>query len=127
MRLISLEYAKHHLYVDHDEDDSYIGSLIDAASNAVLDYLKGNPVGQPMRDEQGRIMVDSSGDTIYQYDSSGLVISAPIRQATALLVGEFYKNREAEQQGDINNQYGYGYLPRPVTALLYPYRTPSLA
>lgn len=126
MRLISLEYAKHHLYADHDEDDSYIGSLIDAASNAVLDYLKGNPVGQPMRDEQGRIMVDSSGDTIYQYDSSGLVVSAPIRQATALLVGEFYKNREAEQQGDINNQYGYGYLPRPVTALLYPYRTPSL-
>lgn len=126
MNLVTLTDAKRHLLMDHADDDVYISSLISAASGAVLTYLKGAPVGQPERDEQGAIVVDSSGEVVYERDSSGtLVVRYEIRAAALLLIGELYKNREAEQDGEIPTQHGYGYLPRPVVALLYPLRDPA--
>lgn len=127
MMLITLEQAKKHIYVDHDYDDADITLKIQAASGAVLNYLKGAPIGEPERDEQGRIQKDSNGVVVYQYDSNGLVISSQIKSAVCLLVAEFYKNRAAEQDGEVSGQFGYGYLPRPVMALLYPLRDPALA
>lgn len=127
MNLITLEEAKQHLYVDHDADDEYILAQIAAASGAILNYLKGAPIGQPDRDEQGAIMLDSSGDPIYQYDSNGLVIRYEIQAAVKILLGELYKNREATQDGRINEQAGYGFLPYTVISLLYPLRMPALA
>jgi hypothetical protein len=43
--------------------------------------------------------------------------------ATILLTGHFYNNPD----GDPEHDWEQGYLPRPVTALLYPLRDPALA
>lgn len=127
MMLITLEEAKAHLLMDHDADDADIANKVLEASGAVLSYLKGAPIGQPERDEQGAIVKDSNGDVVYMQDISGLVIRYEVKAAVKLLLGEFYKNREAEQDGDVSAQWGYGYLPRPVVSLLYPLRDPALA
>jgi hypothetical protein len=127
MLLISLEEAKAHLYVDHDADDSLISAYIHAASGAVLTYLKGASIGEPERDDNGAPLEDSNGDVVYAYDSNGLVIRYEIQAAVRLLVGEFYKNREGMQEGGIDSSVGYGYLPRPVVALLYPLRSPTIS
>lgn len=127
MNLITMEEAKAHLLVDHDDDDSDIERKLQEASAAVLTYLDGAPIGQPKRDEQGDIVRTEDGDIEYLRDGDELVIRYEIKAAVKLLLGELYKHRETEQGGEIANQYGYGYLPRPVVALLYPLRKPAFA
>lgn len=128
MNLITLEEAKAHLLVDHDDDDLDIERKLQEASAAVLTYLDGAPAGQPVRDSQGVIVRDDAGNVEYERDDDdNLVIRYEVKAATKLLLGELYKHREAEQDGEVANQYGYGYLPRPVVALLYPLRKPAFA
>lgn len=127
MNLITLEEAKAHLLVDHDDDDMDIWRKLQEASAAVLTYLDGAPTGQPQRDEQGGIVRNAEGDIEYLRDGDELVIRYEIKAAVKLLLGELYKHREAEQDGEIPSQHGYGYLPRPVVALLYPLRKPAFA
>jgi hypothetical protein len=91
--------------------------LISAASAAVLGYVKNGP----------DLFLDSAGDPILDSHGDPIGIPDDMRFATLLLIGEFYKNREAKQDGEIDPAHGYGYLPRVVTALLYRYRTPSLS
>lgn len=127
MNLITLEEAKAHLLVDHDDDDADIERKLQEASAAVLTYLDGASIGQPQRDEQGAIVRDDSGNVVYMRDAGSLVIRYEVKAAVKLLLGELYKHREAEQDGEIPSQHGYGYLPRPVVALLYPLRKPAFA
>lgn len=127
MNLITLEEAKAHLLVDHDDDDTDIKRKLQEASAAVLTYLDGAPIGQPQRDEQGAILRNETGSIEYLRDGEQLVIRYEVKAAAKLLLGELYKHREAEQDGEIQGYYGYGYLPRPVVALLYPLRKPSFA
>lgn len=127
MNLISLEEAKAHLLIDYDDDDYDIGRKLQEASAAVLTYLDGAPIGQPKRDEQGAILRTPEGEIDYLRDGDELVIRYEIKAAVKLLLGELYKHREAEQDGETPHQYGYGYLPRPVVALLYPLRKPAFA
>lgn len=128
MNLITLDEARAHLMVDHCEDDDDIERKLQEASAAVLTYLDGAPIGQPERDEQGAIVRDEDGQVEYQREADGtLIIRYEIKASVKLLLGELYKNREAEQDGDVSSQYGYGYLPRPVVALLYPLRKPAFA
>ena len=63
----TLAETKMHLRVDHDDEDSYIAGLIDAAEAAVLDYL----------------------------DVEELPDAGPVMAAVLLLVGAVYENREA--------------------------------
>jgi hypothetical protein len=114
MMLISLEYASAHLRRDTSADDLDLIAKIKAASRAVVNY---------MQDGAG-IFLDSSGETYI--DSNGIVLDVPddVQIATVLLVAEFY---DGTPGAAVDPQYGYGYLSVPVTALLYPYRTPSVA
>lgn len=118
--IVALEEAKAHLRVTEDSEDGYIAGLCAAASAAVLRYIGDNASS----------FLDTSGEASPILDSSDLIVSydipADIRHASLILIGEWFKNREAEQDGAVDSQYGYGYLPRPVVALLYPYRTPVL-
>lgn len=127
MNLITLDEAKAHLLVDYDDDDVEIGNKLAEASAAILTYLDGSPIGQPKRDEQGVVLRTSDGEVDYLRDDDELVIRYEIKAAVKLLLGELYKHREAEQDGEIPSQHGYGYLPRPVVALLYPLRKPAFA
>lgn len=116
MMLVTLQEASEHLRRDTTDDDQDLTLKIRAASAAVRRYLKD--VSPYERDSNGDVVVDSSGDPEVLFE---------VRAAVLLLLGELYKNREGEQGGEIPTQWGYGYLPRPVVALLYPLRHPSMA
>lgn len=123
---VTLAQAKRHLYILEEEtaDDALINALIAAASGAVKNYLKSASPFQPVLDSNYDAEVDSNGATVYEVDSNGAkLVRAEVEQATLLLLGYFYKNRDDNP----DNAFDRGYLPAPVTALLYPLRVPALA
>ena len=100
--LVSLEDVKTVLHIGTpeypvDDDDDKIEILIEAASVAVLNYLKG--------------------------DFETFMDDRAVKVATIALVGILYR----EPDGDESRNFSAGYLPRMVTALLYPLRDPALA
>ena len=109
--LVTLDQAKDHIRAVHDMDDEHIELAIKAASAAVLTYLDG-------ADE---IFTDSNGDVVLDD------VPDDIKWACLLLIGEFFRNREAEQDGPVDQSFGYGFLPRPVVALLFPHRDQPIA
>ena len=70
--LLTLDEAKLHCRIDHNDEDSLLGALIATATAAVADYLNVTSV-----------------------DSTA---AAPVKSAALLLVGTLYEQRES--QGD---------------------------
>lgn len=123
MMYVTLARAKQHLNMDHDQDDNLIEVYVQAASGAVKNYLKSASPYEVERDSNDDIIVDSSGDPIYVVDSNGdKEVSYPVQAATLLMVGFLYKDRDENP----DDAFARGYLPKPVTALLYPLRDPAL-
>lgn len=122
---VTLDEAKRHLYILEDEtsDDALVNALIAAASASVRAYLKDALPWQPVLDSNLLPEVDSNGAIVYETDSNGKMVRAEVQQATLLLIGYFYKNRDDNP----DNAFDRGYLPAPVTALLYPLRVPTVA
>lgn len=111
--LVTLQQASDHLRRDTTDDDTDLEDKIMAASNIVLNY-----VGAGADDFINSSNVDSTGNPI---------IPRAVQAATLLMIGYLYKNREpADPKTMTEIQYMLGYLPMPVTALLYPYRTPTV-
>ncbi|MEY9098885.1 hypothetical protein ABIA24_001794 [Sinorhizobium fredii] len=110
--LVTLEDCKAALNIDHNDDDNAkLPLLIGAASQAVVRYLK---------DQAAEIMdLDAIQESPPDLDS----VPEDVAVATIMLVGHFYK----EPDGDAEKAFERGYLPMPVTALLYPLRDPALA
>jgi hypothetical protein len=124
MMYVTLVRAKQHLNMDHNEDDTLIEVYIQAASGAVKNYLKSSSPYEVERDSNDDPILDSSGDPIYVVDSSGdKLVSYPVQAAVLLMVGFLYKDRDENP----DQAFSAGYLPKPVTALLYPLRDPALA
>lgn len=124
MMYVTLARAKQHLNMDHDEDDSLIEIYTQAASGAVKNYLKSASPYEVERDSNDDPILDSSGDPVYVVDSSGdKLVSYPVQAAVLLMVGFLYKDRDENP----DQAFAQGYLPNPVTALLYPLRKPALA
>jgi hypothetical protein len=122
MMYVTLARAKQHLNMDHDEDDNLIEVYVQAASGAVKNYLKSASPYEVERDSNDDPILDSSGDPVYVVDSSGgKLVSYPVRAAVLLMVGFLYKDRDENP----DSAFDRGYLPRPVTALLYPLRDPA--
>ena len=112
--LVTLNQAKKHLHVTHTADDADITLKVHAASGAVINYLKTS----------AEAWIDSSGEVIS--DSNGVTtVPQEVQQATLVLLGWMYNYREGET-GE-TPAFQMGYLPAPVTALLYPLRDPALA
>jgi hypothetical protein len=107
MMFITIEEAKRHLRIDDDADVEDVELKAMAATGAVRNYLK-------------------AGADAY-FNDSGEVIPAAVpyvvKAATLLMLGFLYKDRDEDAAG----AYEEGYLPRPVTALLYPLRSPAFA
>ena len=70
--LLTLDEAKLHCRIDHNDEDALLGALIATATAAVADYLNVTTV-----------------------DSTA---AAPVKSAALLLVGTLYEQRES--QGD---------------------------
>nr|WP_298117425.1 head-tail connector protein [uncultured Pseudomonas sp.] len=121
---VTLDQAKHHLNMDHDDDDTLITAYIQAASGSVKRYLKSASPYAVIRDSNDDPILDSNDDPEYERDSSGdKVVDDTVQVAVLITVGYFYKNRDDNPDG----AFDHGYLPKPVTALLYPMRDPALA
>ena len=104
--LITLAEAKAHLRVDFADDDALIDVLIQAASEAVLDYLKG--IGSE------------------DFFNGSVVVSevpARVRLATGHLTKFYYDDHV--DKGSLSFA-DLGELPPPVVALLYRMRDPAI-
>jgi len=110
--LVTVNRCKAALNIDHTDDDAVkLPLLIAAASGAVINYLKG---------QAAEIMdLDAINSSPADLDS----VPEEVAMATILLVGQFYR----EPDGDAEKAFERGYLPMPVTALLYPLRDPAVA
>lgn len=87
--MIDLQLAKDHLRVDGDDDAGYIGSLIDAAERAVLDYL----------------------------DAEELPESPAVQAGILLLIGSLYENRESLTDRPLAENPLFIRLLRPYRAM----------
>lgn len=105
---VTLQQVKDHLRVDTDAEDSDIGLKLLSAQSAVLAYLKVATLDA--------LKVGSPAE--YPAGAEGSITAA-----TLLMVGYFYRDRD----NDENHEWEQGYLPRPVTALLYGFRDPACA
>lgn len=124
MMYVTLERGKQHLNMDHDQDDVLITAYIGAASGAVKNYLKSASPYEVERDSNDDPILDSSGDPVYVVDSSGdKIVRYEVQAAVLLMLGFLYKDRDENP----DSAFDRGYLPRPVTALLFPLRDPALA
>lgn len=100
-QLVSFNRALSHLRVEAGEDDDAIKDLVDAASGAVMDYLK-RPI---------------PSDWTLETDDAPSTVPGPIRAAVLLVLGALYADRE----GGINP------ISPAVEALLERQRDPAVA
>lgn len=116
MMLVTLQQARDHLRSDDSDDDNDLELKVLAASAVVMNYIQ-------YLDESIELFTDTNGDPLT--DTDGLVPDVPyaIKAATLLLIGYLYRNRD----GDPDKAFSHNQLPWDVTALLAPYRDPSLA
>jgi hypothetical protein len=106
--LVDLIQVKDRLRIDHDDDDADLALSIAAASRVILTYLK--PTGSSS-------FIGSDGQVV----PDG--VPEEVQIAVIMLVGYWYRNPD----GDPDGEFERGYLPKPVTALLYPLRDPTCA
>lgn len=111
MMLVTLQQAKDHLRVDNDVQDTHIAEIVEDASDAVIGYITST------RAAAADGFMDSNGEPILE------LMPGRVRRATLMMVGYFFRYRD-ENEGEA---YDRGYLPKPVTALLYPLRDPGYA
>lgn len=114
MMLVTLQQASDHLRRDTTADDTDLTLKIHAASGMVMNYIQGAGI-DGFTDSAGDVFVDSQGDP--------LDVPYAVQAATLLMIGYLYRLRDGNGDGDFDR----GYLPMPVTAILQPYRDPSLA
>jgi hypothetical protein len=114
MMLITLQFARDQIRSDTTDDDAYLTRKIKSASAAVMTYLKSSAFTAAFTDSAGDVIEDSSGTAIGIPDD--------VQDATAVLTAYMYKQRDQDKDKEFEN----GDLPRPVVALLRPYRVPTV-
>ena len=85
--LLTLDEAKLHCRIDHNDEDSLLGALIATATTAVADYMN----------------VTSVDDTA----------AAPVKSAALLLVGSLYEQRESQGDRPYNKNPAFEMLLAP--------------
>jgi hypothetical protein len=117
MKLVTLQQCRDNIRSDTDADDADLAMKIEAASDAVMDYL--GEYGATFTDSSGLVEVDSNGDPVG--------VPARVQQATILTVAYLYRERDGSQEFAVGDQWGYGYaLPKAATALIYSLRKPTV-
>lgn len=125
MMLVTLQQAKDNLLIDFNTYDTDITLKISSASGMVLNYLKSRRnLYVLLVDDDGVPLLDSQGGVIYELDSQGArIVRDEVKHAVLILVGMFFRDRDGVEAKD----WAPGFLPAPVTAILYPLRDPAIA
>lgn len=105
--LVEVDEVKERLRFDHDLEDEDIERAIEDASAAVMAYLK---VASTAYDDSFGTLVPAN-------------VPAQARTAVIHLVGIWKRDPSGVEM----EKWQMGYLPAPITAILYPLRDPSLA
>lgn len=122
MALITTDQALLQIRGGDEVDEDELQEVVDAASAMVLNYLKSASPYVPQIDSSGEVVVDSDGDIEYT-----TVVRPEVQQAAKMLVGYLWRNRDEGGEGSFRPIFERGYLPMPVTAILYPLRDPAIA
>ena len=85
--LLTLDEAKLHCRIDHNDEDALLGALIATATTAVADYLNVTSV-----------------------DSTA---AAPVKSAALLLVGTLYEHRESVSERPFSKNPAFEALLKP--------------
>lgn len=109
--LVSLDVAKEHLRVLHDDDDDDITLKIEQASEIILDYIK----------RRGPGVTDDSPQSDWNVDN----VPAPLQAAVLLKLSDLYDNRNAGVGSD--EYVAMGYLSQAITSLCHRFRDPAMA
>lgn len=117
MRLVTLEQASAHCRRDSGDDDADFELKVEGASEMVMDYISESAKAA-WTDSAGEPLEDSNGDP--------LNVPKRIKNATLTLIEHLYRNRDGATDDKVPEQFGYGYLPQGVTALLYSLRKPTV-
>lgn len=105
--LVTLDEAKRRLKWDGDVIDADLQLVIEGASQSVIRYLK--KAADSFLGEDGEVIAGE--------------VPADVKTATLMLTGILLRDPDGAQAKD----WEQGYLPRPVTALLYALRDPGIA
>lgn len=131
VELVTLRQAKDHLRIDTDDGDNDLNLKINAASNAVLNYIKRSGIAYEYEvDADGDPILDSAGDRIFIVDSAGDKIPLPeVQSAVLIMLGLIYVDRDGQdfQRDERNLTLGELQIPRTVKWLLDPLRCPTMA
>lgn len=123
MNLVTVEEARIHLEIDTDAHDDWLATWIPAASAMVRNYMKSASLYLQDEDSSGEPLFDTNGDPVYVIDTSGEpVVRFEVQAATKILLGYLFRQRDEDE----SREFEPGYLPRPVTAILYPLRMPAV-
>lgn len=114
IELVTLDQIKARLRIDTDAEDGDLVGFMQSASRMVLSYLKLED--DAYLNSDGTMDVDSETSGYYE-------VPAEVQAATLYLAGVLYRDRDG---GEVD-KWAPGYLPAPVTAMLYPLRDPTLA
>lgn len=107
VQLVSLPEVKQGLRIDGDDEDPALVFLIEAASEAVIAYLKAGADGFI---EDGELIPD-------------VPVPDRVRAATIYWIGVMRRNPDNDTEG----AYSFGFPPLPVVALLHQMRDPACA
>jgi hypothetical protein len=112
--LVSVADTKARLRITHSAEDADLEAMIHGASAAVMNYLGVT--------EDAFMANDSSSSSEPDSDGPELFVPPEVELATLVLIGILARDRDGVEA----KEWEQGYLPRPVTAILYPLRDPAL-
>jgi uncharacterized phage protein (predicted DNA packaging) len=101
-QIVSLSQVKQALRIDHEDDDATLLLYTSAATQSVVGYLKD--------------------PSLLSVDSPPSDVDDRVTTAIIMLVSYWYDRRAGD-----DGAFERGYLPKPITAMLYPMRDPALA
>lgn len=111
-RLVSVDEVKNRQRIDVTAGDADIAVAIEAASEAVLNYVRSSDPD----------WLDSFGDPLEDTTGTLLDIPADVRMATHVLAGMLLRDPSGK-----DTNWEPGFLPPAVACWLVPYRLPTLA
>lgn len=116
--LVTLTEARARVRFDSEDsggspDDGDLQIMINSASRSVLRYIASGD----------QDFLDSNGDVIENSAGEPVGIPDDIKDAVLLWVAIKYRNRD--EDGDIDQEFGFP--PKQVVSILYSYRQPTLS